>query len=137
MSMDLKNALQISASGMRAEGTRLRVISENIANADSTAQTPGGEPYRRKVLTFRNELDRNINATLVKVDRVSSDTSDFVLKFDPSHPAANAEGYVLTPNVNPLVELADLREAQRSYEANISTIETTKSMLSKTLDILK
>lgn len=135
--MDLKAAMAISASGMRAQGTRLRIISENLANADSTAQTPGGEPFRRKMITFRNMMDRTLGADTVKVDKITPDPSDFELKFDPHHPAANAEGYVLTPNVNPLIEITDMREAQRSYEANLNVIQTSKSMIQRAIDIIR
>ncbi|KJV08664.1 flagellar basal-body rod protein FlgC [Elstera litoralis] len=135
--MNLKDAMQISAAGMRAQGQRLRVISENLANADSTSQTPGGEPYRRKIMTFKNVLDRSINADMVRVNKIMPDSKDFELKYDPSHPAANAEGYVLRPNVNSLVEISDMREAQRSYEANLSVIETSKAMLSRTIGLLR
>ncbi|MBV8169838.1 MAG: flagellar basal body rod protein FlgC [Alphaproteobacteria bacterium] len=134
--MDLKDAMNISASGMKAQGTRLRLISENLANAGSTSQTPGGEPYRRKVLTFGNVLDRTLNAQLVKVKSVGPDRSDFELKYDPSHPAANADGYVMLPNVNGVIEMADMREAQRSYDANVSVIETSRAMIAKTLELL-
>jgi flagellar basal-body rod protein FlgC len=133
---DLLNALSIAASGMKAQGTRMRVISENIANSESTSQTPGGEPYRRKVLTFKDMLDRATGADMVRVNKVMPDATDFTLKYDPSHPAANADGYVLTPNVNPLIEMADMREAQRSYEANLSVIQSTKTMLSHTLSLI-
>jgi flagellar basal-body rod protein FlgC len=135
--MDLKAAMAISASGMKAQGTRLRVISENLANADSTAQTPGGEPFRRKLITFRNMLDRTLGADTVKVDKIMPDPADFELKYDPHHPAANSEGYVLTPNVNPLIEITDMREAQRSYEANLNVIETSKSMIQRAIDIIR
>ncbi|GFZ78085.1 flagellar basal body rod protein FlgC [Elstera cyanobacteriorum] len=135
--MNLKDAMQISAAGMKAQGQRLRVISENLANADSTAQTPGGEPYRRKILTFKNVLNRSIGADMVQVNKIMPDSKDFELKYDPSHPAANAEGYVLRPNVNSLLELSDMRQAQRSYEANLSVIETSKAMLSRTIGLLR
>jgi flagellar basal-body rod protein FlgC len=135
--VDLKDAMNISASGMKAQGTRLRLISENLANAGSTSQTPGGEPYRRKVLTFGNVLDRTINAQLVKVRSVGPDRSDFELKYDPSHPAANADGYVMLPNVNGVIEMADMREAQRSYDANLNVIDAAKSILSRTIDLLR
>jgi flagellar basal-body rod protein FlgC len=134
--VDLKDAMNISASGMKAQGQRLRVISENLANSSSTSQTPGGEPYRRKVLTFGNVLDRTLNAQLVKVKSIGPDRSDFELKFDPQHPAANADGYVMLPNVNGIIEMADMREAQRSYEANVSVIETSRAMINRTLEIL-
>ena len=133
---NLLNALSIAASGMKAQGTRMRVISENIANSESTSQTPGGEPYRRKVLTFKDMLDRATGADMVQANKVMPDASDFSLKYDPSHPAANADGYVLMPNVNPLIEMADMREAERSYEANLSVIQSTKTMLSHTLSLL-
>lgn len=135
--MDLKNSIFVAASGMKAQGTRLRVISENLANVDSLSQTPGGEPYRRKILTFSNVLDREIGADTVRVKNIMPDKGDFELRYDPAHPAANSEGYVLTPNVNSLVEMTDMREAQRSYEANLNIIEVSKGMLSRTLDLLR
>ena len=135
--MDLEKSLNISAAGMRAQGTRLRVISENIANANSTAQTPGGEPYRRKLVTFDNELDRSLGLETVRVDSIVADRGAFSRRYEPGHPAADEEGYVLLPNVNSLMEMADLREAQRSYEANLKAIESSRSMLQKTIDILR
>ena len=135
--MDLDKSLNISAAGMRAQGTRLRVIAENIANANSTAQTPGGEPYRRKLVTFENELDRAIGAEMVRVDSIVVDRGAFGRRFEPGHPAADEEGYVLTPNVNSLMEMSDMREAQRSYEANLKVIQSSRSMLQKTIDILR
>ena len=120
---DLLKTLQISAAGMKAQGTRLRVVSENLANADSLPTQPGELPYRRKVVTFKNELNRAINATTVSVDRIQPDLSDFTRRYDPSHPAADKDGYVLAPNVNSLVEMMDMREAERSYEANLNVIK--------------
>ncbi|MDX2102058.1 MAG: flagellar basal body rod protein FlgC [Alphaproteobacteria bacterium] len=137
MSSDLRTAMQVAASGMKAQGARIKVISENLANADSTSQTPGGEPYRRKTVTFKNALDRELQAQTVRVDRIRPDQSDFELRFEPGHPAANQDGYVLTPNVNSLIEATDMREAQRSYEANLTVIETSRSMAQRTLDILR
>lgn len=135
--MDLEKSIQISASGMKAQGTRLRVIAENIANAGSVAEQPGDDPYRRKMVIFKNVLDRELGARTVEVSRVREDMSDFGLRYDPAHPAANEEGYVRTPNVKSLVEMMDMREAQRSYEANLNLIESSKSMLARTLDLLR
>lgn len=137
MADDLVKAMSISAAGMKAQGTRLRVISENVANADSLPQDPSRLPYRRKVVTFKNELDRSTGIDTVRVDKIMTDKSDFKKKFDPNHPAADENGYVLTPNVNTLVEMMDMREAQRSYEANLSVIKASKSMLRSTIDILR
>ena len=135
--MDLKSSMLVSASGMKAQGERIKLISQNIANSDSTAQTPGGEPFRRKVLTFKNFLDRNADARVVKVDKIGSDKSDFELRYDPGHPAANADGYVLMPNVNTMIEMADMREAQRSYEANLSVIDISRTLMMRTIQILR
>ncbi|MEX2311109.1 MAG: flagellar basal body rod protein FlgC [Rhodospirillales bacterium] len=134
---DLLKTFQISSSGMRAQGTRLRVISENIANADSLPQDPNGKPYRRKTVSFRNELDRAVGLETVRVNKIRPDMSEFGKRYEPSHPAADADGYVLTPNVNRLVEMTDMREAQRSYEANLNVIKSSKSMLMSTIDILR
>jgi len=134
---DLLKTLRISAAGMKAQGTRLRVVSENVANADSLPTQPGGLPYRRKVVTFRNELDRTIGLNTVRVDRVKTDQSEFQRRYDPAHPAAGADGYVLAPNVNSLVEMMDMREAQRSYEANLNVIKSSKTMLQSTIGLLR
>ncbi len=134
---DLSSSSQIAAKGMKAQATRLRVISENLANADSTSEVPGGEPYRRKLVTFRNALDKQLGADIVKVKKIFNDKSKLQSKYDPSHPAANAQGYVLQPNVNPLIEMMDMREAQRSYEANMNVISTSRQMVAKTLDLLR
>ena len=134
---DLIKTRRISGAGMRVQGQRLRVISQNIANANSLPQDPGDKPYRRKVITFRNELDRSIGLETVRVGKVQPDRSDFGKRFEPSHPAADADGYVLTPNVNSLIEMTDMREAQRSYEANLSVIKASKAMLNLTIDLLR
>jgi flagellar basal-body rod protein FlgC len=134
---DLTTSSEIAAKGMKAQATRLRVISENLANADSTSEVPGGEPYRRKLVTFRNQLDKALGADTVKVNRIFNDPSKLQSKYDPAHPGANAQGYVLVPNVNPLIEMMDMREAQRSYEANMNVISTSRSMVAKTLELLK
>ena len=134
---DFRASMFIAGSGMRAQGARLRVISENLANADSTAQTPGGDPYRRKVITFQNIMDDALGANVVRVREISEDQSDFELQFDPAHPAANADGYVALPNVSSLMETMDMREANRSYQANLRLVETAKNMHSQTVGILR
>ncbi|HXK54961.1 MAG TPA: flagellar basal body rod protein FlgC [Hyphomicrobiales bacterium] len=135
--MDFLSTLKIAASGLRAQSGRMRVIAENLANADSTATTPQGEPYRRRVPTFVSELNREIGAQVVRPGRILTDRSDFKSRYEPGHPAADAKGYVKTPNVNPLIESMDMREAQRSYEANLNVVSSTRRMLMRTLDILK
>lgn len=135
--MDFLKSLSIAASGMRAQAGRMRIIAENIANADSTAQRPGANPYRRKVATFHAEMDRALNAQVVGLGRVQTDTSPFVIKHEPGHPAADANGNVKYPNVNPLIEMTDMNEAQRSYEANLNVVGATRRMVQRTLDILK
>lgn len=135
--MDIEKSLILSAAGMKAQGERLRVIAENLANSDSTATKPGGDPYRRKVITFQDVLDRKLGMDVVKAGPVREDPSDFPLKYDPSQPGANKDGYVKMPNVKTLIELMDMREAQRSYEANLNMIEVSKSMLSRTLELLR
>jgi len=134
---DLLRTMRISGAGMRVQGTRLRVISQNIANADSLPQDPGENPYRRKIITFKNSLDRALGVDTVGVGRIKKDLSDFGKRYEPNHPAANEEGYVRTPNVNSLVEMMDMREAQRSYEANLNVIKSSRSMLTQTIDILR
>jgi len=135
--MDFMKSLAIAASGLRAQVGRMQVISQNIANADSVAQTSGGDPYRRKIVTFSTELDRSIDARLVKLGRVATDPSDFVVRHEPGNPAADTKGDVKYPNVNTLVEMTDFRDAQRSYEANLNVVTATRRMLQRTLDILK
>ena len=134
---DLLKSLDVSASGMKAQGTRLRVISENVANAGSTAITPDGEPYRRKLVTFGSVLDRQLGVEKVDVKRISRDASDFAQKYQPEHPAADETGYVKTSNVNTMIEMADMREAQRSYEANMRVLQASRSMLQRTIDLLR
>lgn len=134
---DLFKTFQISGSGMRVQGARLRVISQNIANADSLAQDPNGKPYRRQSITFRNELDRRLGLETVRVHKIKPDMSDFGKRYEPNHPAADADGYVLTPNVNTLTEITDMREAQRSYEANLNLIKSSRSMLMSTIEVLR
>jgi flagellar basal-body rod protein FlgC len=135
--MDFSTAMAIAASGMRAQSGRMRVIAENIANANSTAATADGQPYRRKVATISSEFDRAVGATLVQEGKPIDDTSDFRTQYDPGNPAADKQGYVKLPNVNPLVEVMDMKDAQRSYEADLNIMDATKSMLSRTIDLLK
>jgi flagellar basal-body rod protein FlgC len=135
--MDFMKSIAIAASGLRAQAGRMRIISENIANADSTAQTAGSEPYRRKMATFTSEIDRTLDAQLVGLGRVKTDPSEFRVKHEPGHPSADANGNVKYPNVNSLVEMTDLREAQRSYEANVNVIGASRRMIQRTIDILK
>ena len=134
---DFARSMGIATSGLRAQAGRMRVISENIANADSTAQTPGGDPYRRKVPTFSSALDRTLDAQVVTLGRIRPDPTAFRVKHDPGNPAADASGDVRLPNVNSMVEMTDMRDAQRSYEANLNIISATRRMIQRTLDILK
>jgi flagellar basal-body rod protein FlgC len=135
--MDLIKTIAIAASGMRVQGQRMEVVSENIANADSLPTKPGGDPYRRKVVLFRNTLDRELDIQRVKLHRIQYDKGEFEKEYDPNHPGAGADGYVRQPNVNTMIEVMDMREAQRSYEANLQMIEVAKGMLMKTLSILQ
>ena len=135
--MDFLKSMAIAASGLKAQSGRMRVIAQNIANADSTAQRPGGDPYRRKIPTFRTEVDRALDVQTVGTGRVHLDRSDFRTKYEPAHPAADRNGYVRYPNVNSLVEMTDMREAQRSYEANLNVIGATRRMIQRTIELLK
>jgi len=134
---DFTRSMGIATSGLRAQAGRMRVISENIANADSTGTSPGADPYRRKIPTFVSQLNRALDAKTVALGKIAPDNSDFRTKYEPSNPAADQNGYVKYPNVNPMVEMTDMREAQRSYEANLNIIGATRRMIQRTLDILK
>lgn len=135
--MDLNSSVSVSASGLRAQSMRMRVIAENLANADSVAQTPGGDPYRRKVTVFEPTTDRATGAQGVEISSVEEDKSDFRRVYRPGNPAADQEGYVLLPNVSSLIEVADMKAAQRAYEANLGAIEAARSMTMRTVDLLK
>lgn len=137
MAGDLNQALGVSAAGMDAQTMRLRVIAENVANQDTTGSTPGADAYRRKTITFESALDKEAGVDSVRVKNIGTDQSDLPLKYDPANPAANAQGYVKLPNVNTFVEVMDMREAERSYSANLSVMQATRSMLNKTIDLLK
>lgn len=133
----LSSSLQTAASGLQAQSLRLRVVSENLANIESAGATPGADPYRRKTVVFGEELDRLSGAPLVQVQRVGTDPSAFRLEHNPGHPAADAQGNVKMPNVNMIIEMADMRQANRSYEANLQVIKQARDMLSMTIDLLR
>jgi flagellar basal-body rod protein FlgC len=135
--MDFATSMAVAASGLRAQSQRMKIIAENIANANSTAKTPGGTPYRRQVATMKSEFDRHIDATMVQSGRPVADMSDFRTQYDPGNPAADTKGYVKLPNVNELVEIMDMREAQQSYDADLTVMQASKSMLSNTIDLLR
>ena len=137
MAGDLNQALNVSAAGMDAQTTRLRVIAENIANQDTTGAAPGADAYRRKTVTFESAMDKEAGVQTVKVKNIGVDSSDLPLRYDPANPASDAQGYVKLPNVNSFVEVMDMREAERSYSANLSVMQATRSMLNKTIDLLK
>ena len=134
--MDFLKSIAIAASGLRAQAGRMRVIAQNIANADSTAPTAGADPYRRKIATIKPDFDRELDATLVAAGKPMPDRSDFRSQYDPGNPNADKQGYVKLPNVDSLVEIMDMREAQRSYEADLTVMDSTKQMLAKTVDLL-
>jgi flagellar basal-body rod protein FlgC len=135
--MDFLKTISVAASGLKAQSGRMRVIAENIANADSTADKPGADPYRRKVPSFQRHFDRDLETNVVEMGRVAIDRTAFRTRFDPGHPAADEKGEVKLPNVNSLIETVDMREAQRSYEANLSVIEASKTLLTRTIEILR
>lgn len=131
------NTLTISAAGLSAQGARLRVIAENLANASSTGATPGAAPYRRHTISFADNMDSNTGLNLVSVSQIGRDQSKFPLKYQPSNPAANAQGYVKYPNVNSFVELMDMQQAQRSYDANLSVMNAARGMMARTMGLLQ
>ncbi|RLP26153.1 flagellar basal body rod protein FlgC [Mesorhizobium sp. YM1C-6-2] len=133
----LAAALKVAASGLGAQSERLRVVSENLANAQSTGSTPGSEPYRRKTISFAAELDRATGGALVEVNEIGRDLGDFPVEFIPGHEAADDRGYVKMPNVNVLLEMADMSEANRSYEANLQVIKQARELISMTIDLMR
>ncbi len=135
--MDLDRTLVVSAKGMAAQSTRLRVIAENLANSNTTGSSPGADPYRRKTVTFENVLDKSLGTTAVSVRKIAPDASAFPRKYDPVNPAADTAGYIKTPNVSSFVEIMDMKEAQRSYTANLNVMETTRGMMTRTIDLLR
>ncbi len=137
MAGDLNISADVAASGMRVQAERLKVISQNMANADSVSTTPGEDPYRRQVVSFQNYVDKETGAQMVRVDKVVKDNSPFEKRYAPNHPGADAQGYISLPNVNPLIEMMDMKEAQRAYDANLNMLKTAREMNSSVLDILK
>lgn len=135
--MDFNSSLKIAATGLHAQTARMRVIAENLANSSSAGKAPGDEPYRRRIPTFQTTFDAEVGGKVVEVGRLAYDMSDFDSRFEPGHPAADARGYVQYPNINPLIESMDMREAQRTYEANLNVVTVTRQMLGRTLDILR
>jgi flagellar basal-body rod protein FlgC len=136
--MDPLSAISVTAgSAMRAQGDRLRVVSENLANANSTSHTPGGDPYRRKIISFENGTDERTGSAIVEATSTERDESAFTLQYEPSHPAADESGYIKLPNVNPLIEMSNMREAARSYEANLSMVENARDMRRQLVELLK
>lgn len=138
MSSDILNAMEISAMGMKAQGARIRVISENLANAETTGNSPGADPYTRQQISFKNVMDRERDLRLIEVNKIEEDTkTPFPMEYMPDHPAADENGYVKMPNVKTMVEVMDVREAQRSYEANLGMIEQSRNMVMRTIDLLR
>jgi flagellar basal-body rod protein FlgC len=133
----LQASMSVASSGLEAQSTRMRVVSENLANATSTGRTAGADPYQRKTVTFDAAMDRAAGAQLVKVKDVGVDRTPFRVEYEPGHPAADKAGYVKLPNVNMLIEMADMREVNRSYEANLQVVKQVRSMLGMTVDLLR
>ncbi len=134
---EFQKAMQVATSGMIAQNIRVRVIAQNIANAESLATSPGGKPYQRQTVSFKSVMDRASGVEVVEVGKIGVDRTEFGRRFDPGHPAADANGYVQLPNVRPLIEMVDLRQAQRSYEANLRVVDVARTMVARTLDLLR
>ena len=134
---ELSTIFAIANSALQAQSTRMRVVAENIANAGTTPASPNEKPYQRQIVSFKNEFDRALGVNQVKVSGIITDTAPFIKRFEPNHPAADAEGYIQTPNVKSIIETMDMREAQRSYEANINVIDAARNMLLRTIDLLR
>jgi len=137
MADEISDVFAISGSALQAQNQRMKIISENIANANNTATVPGGKPYQRQVISFKSEFDKALGAYKVKAGNVRNDSTDFVKKYDPSNPVADAQGYVLMPNVNPLVEMMDMSDANRAYQANLGVIDISRSMILRTISMLQ
>ena len=137
MAGDLNTSLQVSAAGMQVQVARIKIVAENLANQSTTGSTPGADAYRRRTVSFQNQVDKALGVETVSVKAVGTDKTDQPLRYDPSNPAANKDGYVKTPNVNSFVELMDMRDAEQAYSANLNVASTTRTMLSRTLDLIK
>jgi len=137
MNVDLTKSMTVSAAGMEAQTQRLRVIAENLANQSTTASAPGGDPYRRKTITFENQLDRASGVETVKVKEIGTDKGELPRRYEPANPAADAQGYVKLPNVDSFIEMMDMREAERSYNANLAAMQASRSMMNRTIELLK
>ena len=137
MANEISDIFGISGSALQAQDMRMKVIAENIANANTTANAPGQKPYQRHVITFKNEFDKALGAYKVTSGGVRADGTDFIKKYDPSHPAADANGYVLMPNVNPLTEMMDMGDANRAYQANLNVIDSARGMVLHTIQLLQ
>lgn len=135
--VDLIDTMHISAAGMKAQSDRLKIVSQNIANAESVGTRDGQQPYRRQTISFKNVMDREMGANMVQTNKVGTDSSDFDKRYEPTNPMADDQGYVLYPNVNPVIEMMDMREARRGYEANLNVIEASKAMLNQTIGLLR
>jgi flagellar basal-body rod protein FlgC len=134
---DFLSSIRIAATGLHAQSARMRVIAENLANVDSAGKTPDEDPYRRRIPTFKAVMDADAGGKTVQIGRLAYDLSDFTSRYEPGHPAADERGYVRYPNVNPLIESMDMREAQRTYEANLNVVSVTRQMVGSTIDILR
>ena len=135
--MDLINTIHISSSGLRVQQDRLKIVAQNIANSESIGTRNGEDPYRRKTISFKNALDKETGLQMVKTKKIGTDKSEFIKKYEPAHPQADDQGYVLYPNVSSITEMMDMREARRGYEANLNVIESSKAMLSQTINLLR
>lgn len=133
----LSSSLRVANSGLHSQSIRIRIAAENLANANSTARVEGADPYRRKTVNFAETIERESGASMVSISRIGRDPTPFGVEFDPSSPDADADGNVLRPNVNPIIEMADMREANRSYEANLQVIKQTRDLISMTIDLMR
>ena len=135
--MDLMDSIHVSSAGLAAQSARLKVVAQNIANAESVGTRDGADPYRRQTISFKEVMDSDAGIKTVKANKIGTDKSDFVKKYEPTNPQADKDGFVMYPNVNPIMEMVDMREAKRGYEANLNVIDASKSMYGDTINLLK